>query len=313
VIWAEQGSTRNAEPARQSDDFVCEECGSLPTCEHDEIEGIEPRHEVDTDPSATPETISIASRLSHLPLEIIRSLFDPRQNTLDLTVKTPYEPGQEVFNTYGEGMGWAKQACEWGFIDASIEGDGALGRGLKWELGDILERDSEDYQGAKKAWKTRCERNADGGEKQEPEAEQIEGSIDDQDVQADSLFFSPPPNEPAKDNLLLNEDGQISYPLFWALVCGLQPALKDTTSDARKLDALARGVQQLEDDGTKSPLDGGFQSKAYDPDMGRLARHVVALFERRIARTCHPAQTAAELCDMLDKVSLSLYTSLMLS
>lgn len=238
-------------------------------------------------------------------MEIIRSLFDPEQNTLDLTVKTPFEPGQEVFNTYGEGMGWAKQACEWGFIDASIEGDGALGRGLKWELGDVLERDSEYHEGAKKAWKSLCERKANDKKQNPPEAS-VKESVEDDGVDGDSLFFPPLTDLAAKDNLLLNEDGQISYPLFWALVCGLQPALNDAGTAARKVDALARRVSADDVNGLQS--DESFNSKAYDPDVGRLARHVVNLFEHRIARTCHPAQTAAELCDTLDKVSLSLST-----
>lgn len=291
----------------QSDDFVCEECGSLPTCEHDEIEGIEPRYESAKVPSTTsPETIAIAGRLSHLPLEIIRSLFDPAQNTLDLTVKTPFVSGQEVFNTYGEGMGWAKQAVEWGFVDASIEGDGALGRGLRWDLGDVLDYDSEDYGRAKKAWKKLCEARHEN-DQQDPQAEIGTDSTGNQDLETDSLFFAPPSNAPAKDNLLLNEDGQISYPLFWALVCGLHPALKDSSTAPNKVDILARRAQRSVD-GRTDVSDG----EAGEAVIGRLARHVVALFERRIARTSHPIKTAAELCDMLDEASPSSSTLFLL-
>ncbi|KAI5453681.1 hypothetical protein NCC49_005501 [Naganishia albida] len=291
----------------ESDDFVCEECGSLPTCEHDEIEGIEPRYESAKVPSTTsPETIAIAGRLSHLPLEIIRSLFDPAQNTLDLTVKTPFVSGQEVFNTYGEGMGWAKQAVEWGFVDVSIEGDGALGRGLRWDLGDVLDQDSEDYGRAKKAWKKLCEARHEN-DQQDPQAEIGTDSTGNQDLETDSLFFAPPSNAPAKDNLLLNEDGQISYPLYWALVCGLHPALKDSSTAPNKVDILARRAQRSVD-GRTDVSDG----EAGEAVIGRLARHVVALFERRIARTSHPIKTAAELCDMLDEASPSSSTLFLL-
>lgn len=266
---------------------------------------MELRHDGESDAASTSETIRIASRLSHLPLEVIRSLFDPQQNTLDLTVKTPFEPGQEVYNTYGEGMGWAKQACEWGFIDGSIEGDGALGKGLKWELSDVLSRDSENYESAKKAWKTLCGATLDLEDKETPTNSSKEGVIDDEHAGSDSLFFSPPLNEAAKDTLLLNEDGQISYPLFWALICALHPASEDKSETAKKLDALARMLQQSEVDVEAPHFNDGSTRAEHSTDMRSVVRFVISLFERRVTRTSHAGQSSAELCDMLDKVSLS--------
>lgn len=201
-------------------------------------------------------------------------------------------------------MGWAKQAVEWGFIDASIEGDGALGKGLRWEIGEVLDKDSEDYERAKKAWKKLCEERYEN-EKEDPPADQpVDDIVDTQDTELDSLLFATSSDAPPKDSLLLNEDGQISYSLFWAAVCELQPALKDPHAAARRVDVLAGQAQQAAD-GTTGMKSKESDSRTVDPDIGRLARHLVTLFERRIARTSHPTQTAAELCDMVDKVSFS--------
>lgn len=261
----------------QSDDFVCEICGSLATCEHDDIEGVEPRW----DNTADVETINIASRLSHLPLEVIRSLFDPQQNTLDLTVKTPFEPGQEVYNTYGEGMGWAKQACEWGFIDESIEGDGALGQGLRWELTDVLERDDENYESRKGEWKRQCKQAVDGGE-------------DPQAIEEGASLFS---GAGDPKDLLLSEDGQLSYPLFWAIVCAREPKIKDKTV-GKTLDALCQSLY------SEDTTHESWKSREDSAVLRGIINGVIDLCESRIGRTRHADRSTSELCDMLDSVSL---------
>lgn len=293
---------------RQSDDFVCEDCGSLATCEHDDIEGVEPRWEP-TEGETSAETIEIASRLSHLPLEVIRSLFDPRQNTLDLTVKTPYEPGQEVYNTYGEGMGWPKQACEWGFIDESIEGDGELGRGLKWELADVLSRDAENYESVKVEWKRQCKQDqsaasVDSGSEQDP-PNGLSG------MSRDSLFFSPAESDSAKDNLLLNEDGQLSRPLFWAIVCSEECAITDKRAYSKTLDAIYQSLDQ-EDDVTQTGKSGDHAASKETLTLQRIIRQVIDLCEKRIAKTRYADRTTSELCDLLDSVSPGSYGSFVL-
>ncbi|KAJ9120141.1 hypothetical protein QFC22_003040 [Naganishia vaughanmartiniae] len=290
----------------ESDDFVCEICGSLPTCEHDEIEGTEPRQA--TEPGQhheTPEMIDIAERLSHLPLEVIRSLFDPMQNTLDLTVKTLYEPGQEVFNTYGEGMSWAKQACEWGFIDESIEGEGVLGRGLKWEVGDIMDRDKENHEKIKKAWKSQCKTWS------ELDTAPSNGSLKTAtEPGGDSLFFPPGEGALLKDALLINDDAQVAYPLLWGIACGLELAFTqhEMLAIPQALNVAAQKLQrQQEDSGEPNDLrakqaPGGATKKK----LRKISEGMLRLFEDRLARTWLENTSTSVLCDQLDNVSLRL-------
>ncbi|GHJ83972.1 hypothetical protein NliqN6_0374 [Naganishia liquefaciens] len=281
----------------ESDDFVCEACGSLATCEHDDIEGVEPRWPREEEATADTETINIASRLSHLPLEVIRSLFDPQQNTLDLTVKTPFEPGQEVFNTYGEGMGWAKQACEWGFIDESIEGDGALGKGLRWELTEVFSRDADDYDSIKGEWKRQCKQDQSEISVDSSSRENLRKSLSD--VERDSLFFSPAASDSAKDTLLLNEDGQLSLPLFWGIVCSAECAIRDKRAIARILDKIYQGPQS-EDDVTQH---GKSESRATTKDtsvLQRIVSRVIDLCKQRVGKTRYADRTTSDLCDLLD-------------
>lgn len=247
------------------------------------------------------ETIKIACRLSHLPLEVIRSLFDPQQNTLDLTVKTPFESGQEVYNTYGEGMGWAKQACEWGFIDESIEGDGALGRGLKWELADVLCRDDDDFESVKGEWKRLCKEDSQADNLRAQDEHDFSRTVTE--AESDSLFFSPSSSDSPKDNLLLNEDGQLSLPLFWALVCRAGPFKKDKRAVSQIFDALAQSLHAEHDETTGQSSDKISVSKEEAMTLRGIARGTIELCESRISRTRYPAQSTSELCDMLDNVS----------
>ena len=234
---------------------------------------------------------------------MIRSLFDPRQNTLDLTVKTPYEPGQEVYNTYGEGMGWAKQACEWGFIDESIEGEGELGKGLKWELADVLSRDAENHEFVKREWKRQCKQDqsaasVDSGNEQDP-PDGFSG------MERDSLFFFPAGSDSAKDNLLLNDDGQLSFPLFWGIACSEECAITDKRAYAKTLDAISQSLDQ-EGDVTQTGKSGSDAALKETLTLQRIIRQVIDLCEKRIAKTRYTDRTTSELCDLLDSVSPSL-------
>ncbi|KAJ9123574.1 hypothetical protein QFC24_003789 [Naganishia onofrii] len=286
----------------ESDDFVCESCGSLPTCEHDEIEGTEPRHADQEGEHESPEMIKIADRLSHLPLEVIRSLFDPSQNTLDLTVKTLYEPGQEVFNTYGEGMSWAKQACEWGFIDVSIEGEGVLGHGLKWEVGDIMNRDKEHHEKIKKAWKSQCKMWTDLTPA--PSNASVKNGMEGG---GDSLFFTPEEGVSPKDALLINDDAQVAFPLFWAVTSELELAFSKQEMLAipqalnaafHKLPDRQGHAGETDDVRAKQSLGGATRKKLREVSGG-----ILRLFENRSARTWQGDASTSFLCDQLDDLS----------
>ncbi|WVN85318.1 uncharacterized protein L203_100463 [Cryptococcus depauperatus CBS 7841] len=96
-----------------SDDFVCEQCGSLPQCKHD---------------FANDETLP--PRLRHLSeTEIIK--LGEEEDTIDMRVERRVEKGEEVFNTYGQ-VGDGRLLTEWGFI-----GEEFADHGLTWYVEDV--------------------------------------------------------------------------------------------------------------------------------------------------------------------------------
>lgn len=92
--------------ALQSDQFVCHVCGALGTCEHDVM-----------------NADGIARRLEDLPDEYREELErawrarSARGDTVDMLVENDdVQPGQQVFNSYGEDISNARLLVEWGFI-----------------------------------------------------------------------------------------------------------------------------------------------------------------------------------------------------
>ena len=222
-------------------------------------------------------------RLQHLPLQVIESYTDPAQNTVDLTVKMPFAPGEEVFNTYGEGISWAKMLSEWGFIDETGE---ALGRGIAWELKEILQEDDEreDYEARRKLWKALCNRPAELGYSDE------------------TLIFDPDQDDgqPApKDSLLINSDGQISAPLFWACF----------TSSLSEDDIEVKGRETLLHAGIE--LRGRIEARARgDPDLdldtgdngseGAVANTLLRFVGAKLGKMWRAEWDSGRLCDYLD-------------
>ncbi|KAK6903011.1 hypothetical protein I204_07850 [Kwoniella mangroviensis CBS 8886] len=111
-----------------SDDFVCHLCGSLKTC---------PEHDITN-------SQGIAYRLLHLIPRDIQRIEDEPQDTIELRVERPIvKKGEEVWNSYGDGLSDAKLLVEWGFLGEEYTGDG-----LVWDLEDLHlkgEGESEGY------------------------------------------------------------------------------------------------------------------------------------------------------------------------
>lgn len=116
-----------------SDDFVCHRCGSLAECEHD---------------VPHPKT-GIVERLAHLDPNA-RDVIGKNRDTVDMYVEWPLKRGQEVFNSYGEGLPDSRLLVEWGFVpgaspepteEASDEDtareDELLVEGATWSLSEL--------------------------------------------------------------------------------------------------------------------------------------------------------------------------------
>lgn len=237
----------------------------MPACEHDEL-----------------NSLSIPLRLSHLPAEVVSSYSDPSQNTVDLTIATPFAPDEEVFNTYGDHIGWSQMLNEWGFVDET--GD-PFGRGIGWELkevwGDVEKR--EDHEARRKLWKSLCNRE-----------------VSSEDEQEDALVFEPDQEQGkcnAKDSLLINSDGQISTPLLWACFA---TSLPEEEMEGKSREALV--ILGLE---TRTRLEARSESDGLivwdeDPVSRSCMEIILELLQERLKRMWHANWTIDKLCDYAD-------------
>ncbi|WOO84431.1 uncharacterized protein LOC62_06G007950 [Vanrija pseudolonga] len=227
-----------------SDDFVCHVCGSLAPCAHDG--GPNP------------------ARLAHLHPNA-RARIDNELDTVDMYVERCVAKGDEVMNSYGEGIGEARLLVEWGFVppedDADDDEEGFLGDGITWSLSELCD----------------AERAAQW---------QAMDEGDDVDVEADDGALLAPRS--AKNGVYhLNHSGQASVRLFGAL--WLANSGSHPSDDVRA--GLKRAVRSAEAaweahvaDDDPLPLD----SAVLDAIKG-----VVALLERR--RAGLPAMSVDEL------------------
>ena len=251
---------------------MCETCGSLPACEHDEL-----------------DSRSLPYRLAHLPEEVIASYSDPAQATVDLTVTSPFGPGEEVFNTYGDSIGWSKMLNEWGFIDET--GD-PFGRGIGWELKEVLgDEDRDDFEQRRKLWKSLCNR---------------EVARDDEQGE-DALIFEPDQEQgrySPKDSLLVNSEGQVSAPLLWACLATSLPEGEMEGKNREALVSLGLDVQ------TRLEARAGSQGLVVwdeDPVSRACSEVILELVQERLARMWHANWSIDKLCDYAD-VSLAVTT-----
>jgi hypothetical protein len=192
----------------------------------------------------------------------------------------PFAPGEEVFNTYGEGISWAKMLSEWGFIDETGE---ALGRGIAWDLKDILqEGEREDYEARRKIWKALCNRPAEHGYSDE------------------TLIFDPDQDDgrpPPKDSLLINPDGQISAPLFWACYAS---SLSEDDVEVKGREALIRTGIELRDR-IEARARGDLDLDAGDNGPTEAVSDTLLLFVRAKLRGMWRAEwDSGRVCDCLD-------------
>jgi hypothetical protein len=176
--------------------------------------------------STTSPRPAIPARLSHLPTTLLDTLSDPSQDTLDIAVISPFIPGQEVYNSYGDHLGWAKLVAEYGFIDQSDDSDPIGKMGLRFDVKGLLRGDEEDgglegrddFEERKVIWKKVARRIAEDdfmNEDKELTREQLEK------MEEESLLFHPTTmletgNVSAKDCLAINSEAQLST-LFFAL------------------------------------------------------------------------------------------------
>ncbi|KAL1406858.1 hypothetical protein Q8F55_006267 [Vanrija albida] len=238
-----------------SDDFVCHVCGSLAPCEHD----------------GTAEP----ARLAHLHPNA-RARIANELDTVDMYVERAVRAGDEVMNSYGEGIGEARLLVEWGFVpgsapaagDESDDDEGFLGDGITWALSELCDAERAAH------WLA-----MDGGE--------LAGELFEAGADDDARLVCAPSARPGVYHL--NHAGQASARLFgalWLQGSGAHPADDVRGRLRRALASVEMAWEAHVADDDPLPLDSG---------VADAVRAVVALLERR--RAGLPALTVDELYD----------------
>jgi hypothetical protein len=245
-----------------SDDFVCHLCGSLGACQHDGD--------------------GIPERLAHVN-PIARGVMGQEVDSVDMRSEREIREGQEVFNSYGRGIGDARLLVEWGFIEGEF-----AGHGLEWGIDEVLASvasEGDDVKGIKKVWEEIINKEA-----------VVLELYPDGDLDEDTeKLISPPITSSSDDHILnLNHNGQISLSIWIALYL----LCRDTTSTKRIESDIITSVNALET-ANISP------NPTLDITTKETSRRVAQLLRNRLGQMYRPEMPMEELLDVRD-VSLSM-------
>lgn len=270
--------TATSHTSLASDDFVCHHCGSLTACDHDIIH--------------PHSTTGIPLRLEHLSeTEWTRIQSDP--DTVDMYVELPVRQGQEVMNSYGEGIGEARLLVEWGFVPGSWPRDehqeedeeetenleeNYAGDGVTWDLEDLVSPDIAD------AWLSM-------------------GEVDDASLH---LFPTDVPDTEDETTLIcapkegvyhLNYAGQVSLRLFAALYLASATAVGKGEDAALELELIS-DVNHLE--ATWAQDQAGEQVPPLRRLLRSTAEAVRDLLKRRLEGMYRPELAVGRLYDICE-------------
>jgi hypothetical protein len=242
-----------------SDDFVCHLCGSLAACQHDKSD------------------LDIPSRLSHVD-PIARGMMEKEVDSVDMRSEREIKEGEEVFNSYGRGIGDARLLVEWGFIEGEF-----AGHGLEWEIDEVLlcaSNEGHGVHGITKVWEEIINKGA-----------VVLELYPDGDIDEDTeKLISPPITTSSDDHILnLNHNGQISLNIWIALYLLCCPS----TSTEKLESEIVTSVTALET-----------ANIAPNPTLGatttEASRLVVRLLRNRLGRMYRPEMSMGGLLDIRD-------------
>lgn len=139
-------------------------------------------------------------------------------DSVDMRSEREIKEGEEVFNSYGKGIGDARLLVEWGFMEGEF-----AGHGLEWDIDQVLASmtaEGADVKGIKSSWEELVSKGAIAL-KLFPD-----GDIDDDTEK----LISPPINTSSDDHILnLNYNGQISLSIWIALFIICRPTMSSDT------------------------------------------------------------------------------------
>jgi len=209
---------------------------------------------------------------------IARGVMDNEVDSVDMRSEREVKEGEEVFNSYGRGIGDARLLVEWGFVEGEF-----AGHGLEWEFDEVLTsvaNEGDDVTRIKKVWEEIINKGAVG-------LELYPDGDSDEDTEK---LISPPVITSSDDHILnLNHNGQISLNIWIALYLLCRP----TTSTERLESDIVASVNALET-ANISP------NPTLDDTARDTSRLVVKLLERRLEGMYRPETAMEELLDIRD-------------
>jgi len=218
---------------------------------------------------------------------IARGGMEKEVDTVDMRSEREIKEGEEVFNSYGKGIGDARLLVEWGFIEGEF-----AGHGLEWDIDQVLASmtaEGVDVKGIKSSWEELVSKGAIAL-KLFPD-----GEIDEDTEK----LIAPPINTSSDDHILnLNYNGQISLSIWIALFIICRPNMSSETSRSN----IIHTVNALER-ANRSSWD-----RALDIMTRDTSPLVVSLLRKRMEGMYRPEMAMKELLDLRD-VSLSKFES----
>ena len=243
-----------------SDDFVCHVCGSLAPCLHD-----------------IPSTTGVVRRLGHLPTaERVR--IDAEVDSVEMRVENEVMEGEEIMNTYGEGMSDGRVLIEWGFL-----GEEFVGVGVGW---DMRELSGDDL--VRGLWESLLERDRIASEVFDGIGG---GGGDGERLMCRSAIGG-------HESMGLAESGEISVNLFaYLYVCGLDAISNDIVTVEEGAVSAAREVETA-----WARLHGSDQEHDLQMslDTTQAIRAILHLLDDQLARMHRPELSLEELFEMRD-------------
>lgn len=252
-----------------SDDFVCHICGSLATCTHD-----------------SSSLTGVPERLAHLD-ERSRRKIESEPDSVDMRVERSAEGGEEVMNTYGEGISDSRLLVEWGFVQGEFAGEG-----ISWDLEEVIGHDIDGLHGIWREIVTRGAVTLDLF----PDMDML-----DRDVEDHHLIGQPSTKDPTMLNV--DQEGRISLNIWIAIVLSHLPPSKRSSSHVD--DTLIASYRMLEG------LTIGSEKIQLKPThhVFKTIESVVRLIQSRLNSLYRPDDKVEDLLDIRDVRPLTTYLS----
>lgn len=206
-----------------------------------------------------------------------RSKVEQEPDTVDMRVERAVLSGEEVMNTYGEGIGDSRLLVEWGFIEGEF-----AGHGLQWEIREVFGHGAAEEEGV---WRSVMARGAVSLDLF-PDYDMGDPDLDDED--GGGLVAPPDPKDPTMLNL--DQDGRISLSLWVAVCLRHLPPMKPARLDATLVEAYHQ-LESVADDSSR---------KSTSAHITAAIQNVVDILTARLNTLHRPEADVEELLDMRD-------------